>query len=76
LTRIFKKLDLYNKDYHIKYRKALKEKRYQKYLGYLKVDMFTRLIDLRRELDIEKKMKKQFPEPDFEIFDVYGNKID
>jgi hypothetical protein len=38
--------------------------------------MFTRLIDLRRELDIEKKMKKQFPEPDFEIFDVYGNKID
>jgi hypothetical protein len=29
--------------------------------------MFTRLIDLRRELDIEKKLKKQFPKPDYEI---------
>lgn len=31
--------------------------------------MFTKLIDLRRELDIEKKLKEQFPEPEYKIND-------
>jgi len=58
---------LYDEDYHKKYYKYIKEKRYKKYLEALQLDMFTRLIDLRRELDIEKKIKEQFPEPDYII---------
>jgi hypothetical protein len=65
--RLFEALGILDIDYHEKYRKYINEKRYAKYLEALRVDMFTRLIDLKRELDIEKKLKEKFPEPEYTI---------
>jgi len=59
---------LYDEDYHAKYKQYIDQKRYKKYLESVRLDMFTKLIDLRRELDIEKKLKEQFPEPEYKIF--------
>ena len=64
---MFEALGIFDTDYHEKYRQYILEKRYAKYLEALRVEMFTRLIDLKRELDIEKKMKEMFPEPEYEI---------
>jgi hypothetical protein len=66
-SKIFKGLGIYDIDYHEKYYQYIKEKRYKKHLEALEVEMFTRLIDLKRQLDIEKKLKEQFPEPKYII---------
>ena len=64
---MFEALGILDIDYHEKYKQYINEKRYSKYLEALKIDMFTKLIDLKRELDIEKKMKAEFPEPEYTI---------
>ncbi len=67
---------MYDPDYHEKYKQYIMQKRYKKYLEALKLEMFTRLIDLKRKLDIEKKIKEQFPEPEYKIYGVNGKRID
>ena len=64
---IFKKLGIFDENYHQKYRKLLKQKRYREYIENVKLDMYAKLFDARLKEQINKLMNRKFPKPEFKI---------
>jgi hypothetical protein len=63
---IFKKLGLYDEDYHEKYRKYIREKRYVEYINKVIEDIQNKIRDKNKE-QIKKLIKEKFPEPPYII---------
>jgi len=63
-TKIFKSLEIYDQDYHQKYRKSLHSKRYKTYINLVANDIQKKILEINKK-KIEKLMNKKFPEPDF-----------
>ena len=59
-------MNLYDEDYHEKYRQYTKEKRYAEYIGKVVEDLQDKIQSKNRE-QIDKIMKEQFPMPTFKI---------
>ena len=64
---IFKKLGIFDEDYHKKYRQDLLQKRYKLYIEKVKLDMYAKIFDARLKKQIEDLIKEKFPKPKFEI---------
>jgi hypothetical protein len=65
-TKIFKALGIYDEDYHDKYRKHIREKRYGEYIERVTEDLQDKIYEANLQ-DIKKKIKEQFPEPEYTI---------
>ena len=65
-TRVFKALGIYDIDYHDKYRKHIREKRYGEYIKKVTEDLQEKIYQKNLQ-DIKKKIEEQFPKPEFKI---------
>lgn len=65
-TKVFQKLGLYDEDYHEKYRKYIREKRYSIYIEKVTADIQQKL-NSKTKKQIEKLIKETFPEPEYKI---------
>lgn len=63
---MFKVMGLYDEDYHEKYRKYIREKRYAKYIDMVIGDIQNKIYDKNKK-QIEKLIKEKFPEPEWKI---------
>ena len=68
-SMIFKKLGIFDEDYHEKYRDYIHQKRYKEYIENVKLDMYAKLFDARLKQKIEDLIKEKFPEPKWIIED-------
>jgi hypothetical protein len=59
-------MGLYDEDYHEKYRKYIREKRYAEYINLVIRDLQEKIHDKNKE-QIAKIIKEKFPEPDYTI---------
>ena len=66
---IFKKLGIFDENYHQKYRNYIHQKRYKEYIEMVKLDMYAKLFDARLKQKIEDLIKEKFPEPKWIIED-------
>lgn len=66
-SSVFKSLEIYNEDYHEKYRKYIHSKRYKVYINKVAEDMYNVLWDKLIQKRIERALKEEFPEPVFLI---------
>ena len=66
---VFKKLGIFDENYHQKYRDYIHQKRYKEYIENVKLDMYAKLFDARLKERIEELMKEKFPEPEWIIED-------
>ena len=64
---IFRKLSIFDENYHQKYRKLLKQKRYREYIENVKLDMYAKLFDARLKEQINKLMNRKFPKLEIKI---------
>lgn len=64
---IFKRMGIFDENYHQKYRKMIKQKRYKEYIENVKLDMYAKIFDARLKEKIEKLMEEKFPKPKWEI---------
>ena len=62
---IFKKLGIFNEDYHQKYRAYIRQKRYKEYIENVKLDIYAKLFDARLKEKIEKLIKEKFGKKNF-----------
>ena len=53
-------MGIFNENYHDKYRKYIKEKRYREYLLLVRLDMFAKFYDARLNMKIDKLIKEKF----------------
>ena len=53
-------MGIFNENYHDKYRKYIKEKRYREYLELVRLDMYIKLFDARLNMQIDKLIKEKF----------------
>lgn len=58
---LFKKLGIFDENYHEKYREDLLQKRYKEYIEKVKLDMYAKLFDIRLKERIKKLMEEEFP---------------
>jgi uncharacterized membrane-anchored protein len=65
-TKVFKTLNIYNEDYHDKYRKHIREKRYAEYIKLVLEDINNRIIETKKQIK-DEKFKEIFPEPEYKI---------
>ena len=65
-TKVFKALEIWDIDYHEKYRKHIREKRYGEYIEKVTDDLQEKIYQKNKK-DIENLIKEQFPEPEFKI---------
>ena len=68
-SMIFKKLGIFDEDYHEKYRDCIRQKRYKEYIENVKLDMYAKLFDAKLKDKIEDLFKEKFPEPKWIIED-------
>jgi len=61
---IFKKLGIFDENYHQKYRNYIHQKRYKEYIEMVKLDMYAKLFDARLKEKIDKLIKEKFPKPE------------
>ena len=59
-------MGLYDEDYHEKYRKYIREKRYSIYIEKVTDDIQEKLNNKTKK-QIEKLIKETFPEPEYKI---------
>ena len=71
---MFKALGIYDIDYHDKYRKYIREKRYGEYIKRVIEDLQNKIYD-KNIKQIEKLIKETFPEPEYKIYDINGNEL-
>ena len=53
-------MGIFDENYHYKYRKYIKEKRYREYLLLVKLDMYTKFYDARLKMQIDKLIREKF----------------
>jgi hypothetical protein len=63
---VFKAIGIYDEDYHEKYRKYIREKRYGEYVRKVTEDIQNKIVEKNKK-DIEKLIKEKFPEPEYII---------
>ena len=63
-SMIFKKLGIFDENYHQKYRNYIHQKRYKEYIEMVKLDMYAKLFDARLKEKIDKLIKEKFPKPE------------
>lgn len=71
-----KALGIYDQDYHEKYNHYIEMRWLKEYLNAVKLDMLAGLYELNRKLKDAALLRKRFPEPEYKIFDINGNRID
>ena len=59
--------DIFNENYHDKYRECINEKRYPEYIELVTLDMYTKLFDEKLKTKIEKLFKEKFGKENFVI---------
>ena len=57
---VFEKLGIFNENYHDKYRKHIKQKRYREYIELVKLDMYAIFFDARLLIQIEELIKEKY----------------
>ena len=65
-TKVFQKMGLYDEDYHEKYRKYIREKRYSIYIEKV-IDDIQQKLNSKTKKQIEKLIKDTFKEPEYKI---------
>ena len=68
-SMIFKKLGIFDENYHQKYRTYIHQKRYKEYIEMVKLDMYAKIFDARLKERIEDLIKEKFPEHELVIED-------
>ena len=66
-SMIFKKLGLFDENYHQKYRTYIHRKRYKEYIEMVKLDMYAKLFDARLKEKIDKLIEEKFPKKELVI---------
>ncbi|MBA7549373.1 hypothetical protein ES705_41853 [subsurface metagenome] len=67
---IFKKLGIFDENYHQKYRVYIRQKRYREYIENVKLDMYAKLFDARLKEKIKKLIKEKFGKKEFICPDI------
>ena len=67
---IFKRLGIFDEDYHKKYRDLIRQKRYKEYIENVKLDMYAKLFDARLKEKIKKLIKEKFGKKEFVCLDI------
>ena len=62
---IFKELNIFDENYHQKYRDLIRQKRYKEYIENVKLDMYAKLFDARLKERIKKLIEEKFPKLKF-----------
>jgi len=70
---IFKKMGIFDENYHQKYMAYIRQKRYKEYIENVKLDMYAKLFDARLKDKIEKLIKEKFGKKDFICPDIPKN---
>ena len=63
-TKVFKALNIYDEDYHEKYRQYIHDQRYEKYIDLVINDIQENIRAMNKK-QIQELMNKKFPEPEF-----------
>jgi len=58
---IFKELNIFDENYHQKYREMIRQKRYKEYIENVKLDMYAKFFDARLQERIKKLIEEKFP---------------
>ena len=67
---IFKKMGIFDENYHSKYREYIRQKRYREYIENVKLDIYVKLFDIRLKEKIKKLIKERFGKKEFVCPDI------
>ena len=67
---IFKKMGIFDENYHSKYRDYIRQKRYREYIENVKLDIYVKLFDIRLKEKIKKLIKERFGKKEFVCPDI------
>jgi len=63
---IFRKIGIFDEDYHQKYRKMLHQKRYNAYINMVIEDIQNNIVAINKR-QIQELINRKFPKPEFKI---------
>ena len=67
---IFKRMRIFDENYHSKYRAYIRQKRYREYIENVKLDIYVKLFDIRLKEKIKKLIEKRFGKKEFVCPDI------
>ena len=67
---IFKKMGIFDENYHSKYRDYIRQKRYREYIENVKLDIYVKLFDIRLKEKMRKLIREKFGKKEFVCPDI------